>query len=52
MVIEYVESVGGGRDEMDPQQLAARLADRGIAAWLVAAGRELGAGIRRARRAS
>lgn len=52
MVIEYVESVGGRRDEMDPQQLAARLADRGIAAWLVAAGRELGAGIRRARRAS
>jgi len=52
MVVEPPEAAGLRRDEMDVEQLAARLADRGVAAWVVAAGKELGASIRRARRAS
>lgn len=52
MVIEHTGLAGPARDEMDPQQMAARLADRGVAAWVVAAGKELGASMRRARRAS
>ncbi len=39
------------RDEMEPEQLAARLAGRGVAAWVVVAGRELATSMRRARRA-
>ncbi|MFO8080964.1 MAG: DUF58 domain-containing protein [Armatimonadota bacterium] len=48
MVVEALEQPG--REETEPQQLAARMADRGVDAWTVAAGRELTLSMRRARR--
>jgi hypothetical protein len=46
-----VESLEGPRaSEPEPHQLAARLADRGVDAWTVAAGRELSLSMRRVRR--
>lgn len=48
MVIEAFDEPGRG--QMEPHQIAARLVDRGVDAWTVAAGREIGVSMRRARR--
>jgi len=48
MVVEALQSPRPG--EAEAHQLAARLADRGVDAWTVAAGRELSLSMRRARR--
>lgn len=48
MVVEALEEPGPG--EVDGPRLAARLLDRGVDAWTVAAGRELSLSVRRARR--
>jgi len=52
MVVEARGAIAPRRDEMAPDQLAARLMDRGVAAWVVEAGHELATSLRRARRAS
>ncbi len=52
MVVEAYGATAARRAEMTPDQLAARLLDRGVAAWVVEAGHELATGLRRARRAS
>ncbi|MGD9496339.1 MAG: DUF58 domain-containing protein, partial [Armatimonadota bacterium] len=52
MVVEAPGPVTLRREEANPDQLAARLGDRGVVAWTVQAGRELAASLRRAPRAS
>jgi uncharacterized protein (DUF58 family) len=48
MVVEALQSPPTGR--LEPHQIAARLADRGVDAWTVAAGREMSLSVRRVRR--
>ncbi len=51
MVVEARGVIARRREEMAPDQLAARLTDRGVAAWVAEAGHELATSLRRARRA-
>lgn len=52
MIVEALGQPRPGRGEMEPDQLAARLADRGVDTWTVGSGRELSLSMRRARRGS
>ena len=52
MIVEALGEPQAGPDQMRPDQLAARLADRGVDVWTVAAGREIELAMRRVRRGS
>jgi len=52
MIVEALGEPQAGPDQMRPDQLAARLADRGVDVWTIAAGREIELAMRRVRRGS